>query len=242
MVPYFILPYYYEEKREEYLSYKLQYPHLSWEDVITNVDIGLNRDFYTDINIIRNPNSYRVLVNKYQQLPNSYLPEDLELIDTRYNPSMLLLRHDARLAFEIMCLAAARDGLKLEAVSTYRSFDYQEEVYYRKHSEEVSLDEYRRERDKVSARAGHSEHQTGLAVDINDLEQTFEDTQEGQWLSRNCYLYGFILRYPKGKEYITGYDYEPWHFRYLGIELSKNVILSGLTFDEYYIRYIEPFV
>jgi D-alanyl-D-alanine carboxypeptidase len=98
------------------------------------------------------------------------------------------------------------------------------------------MDEYQTERDKVSARAGHSEHQTGLAVDINDLEQTFEDTQEGRWLAINSYQYGFILRYPKGKEHITGYDYEPWHFRYLGLELARDVYRSNLTYDEYYIR------
>jgi LAS superfamily LD-carboxypeptidase LdcB len=101
------------------------------------------------------------------------------------------------------------------------------------------IDEYRTERDKVSARPGHSEHQTGMAVDINDLEQTFENTVEGRWLSLNAWKFGFILRYPKGRESITGYDYEPWHFRYLGSDLAEAVYCSGLTYDEFYVRYLE---
>ncbi|MDF2908056.1 MAG: putative D-alanyl-D-alanine carboxypeptidase, partial [Herbinix sp.] len=165
-----------------------------------------------------------------------YIPGDLEMITPEYNDSTLILRHSARVSFEEMCLVAEQEGIHLKAISTFRSFLYQNQVYYKNWQEETPLEEYRAERDKVSARAGHSEHQTGLAVDINDLEETFADTPEGRWLAEHSFLFGFILRYPKGKEFITGYQYEPWHFRYVGKELAYNLYQSGLTYDEYYIR------
>jgi D-alanyl-D-alanine carboxypeptidase len=177
-------------------------------------------------------------VNKYRQLPIYFVPEDLEEIASCFNPNGLLLRRDARIAFEIMCHGAAKEDISMEAVSTFRSYEYQKTVYFKNITLDISLEEYQQTRDKVSARPGHSEHQTGLAVDINDLEQTFADTAAGQWLAINSYRFGFILRYPKGKEHITGYDYEPWHFRYLGKNLAEEVYVSGLTYDEFYTRYL----
>lgn len=230
------LPFYDNAKAFQYVTYKINHENYSWEEVITFVNIGLNHDFYSNIHSIVNPQSLTVLVNKYNQLSSSYIPGDLEMIEHRFNSDKFLLRHVAREAFETMCCAAEQEGIFLTAISTFRSYTYQDQVYYRKLTPLQSMDEYQAERDKVSARAGHSEHQTGLAVDINDLEQTFEDTQEGRWLAINSYQYGFILRYPKGKEHITGYDYEPWHFRYLGLELARDVYRSNLTYDEYYIR------
>ena len=95
---------------------------------------------------------------------------------------------------------------------------------------------------KVSAREGHSEHQTGLAVDINSVSESFAKTKEGKWLANNSYKFGYILRYPKGKEDITGYSYEPWHFRYVGVKVATAVYESGLTFDEFHAMYIEPII
>jgi LAS superfamily LD-carboxypeptidase LdcB len=160
------------------------------------------------------------------------------MIAPEYNESTLLLRHSARVCFEAMCRDARQEGIILKAISTFRSFLYQNQVYYKNWDEEVPLIHYQAERDKVSARAGHSEHQTGLAVDINDLEETFADTPEGIWLADHAFNYGFILRYPKGKEYITGYNYEPWHFRYIGTLLAEKLYQSGLTYDEFVIRFL----
>ena len=87
--------------------------------------------------------------------------------------------------------------------------------------------------DTYSARAGHSEHQTGLAMDINNASDSFNNTKEAKWIAENCYKYGFILRYPQGKQDITGYKYESWHVRYLGRELAKEVHDSGLTLEEF---------
>lgn len=231
-------PFYDITKDERYDRYKKIYPYYSCEDIVTFVNIGLDRPFYSEIQTISDSGSLTVLVNKYRQLESTYVPNDLEVIASCYNSGELVLRREARIAFELMCHAAALEGIHLEAISTFRSFSYQNTVYYKNITPDTSLEEYQKIRDKVSARPGHSEHQTGLAVDINDLEQTFEDTEAGRWLAINSYRYGYLLRYPKGKEEITGYDYEPWHFRYLGRRLSIEVKVSQLTYDEFYVRYL----
>ena len=87
--------------------------------------------------------------------------------------------------------------------------------------------------DTYSARPGHSEHQTGLAMDINNASDAFNNTPEAKWIAANCWKYGFILRYPQGKQNITGYKYESWHVRYLGNDLAKEVYNSGLTLEEF---------
>ena len=134
-----------------------------------------------------------------------------------------------------MRAAGATEGLDLIAFSTYRSYDYQVELYQR------YVDEYGQEAaDRFSARPGYSEHQTGLGFDIGEVGQeihwaseSFEDTEAGKWLSENAHNFGFILRYPPNKEHITGYQYEPWHFRYLGVDLATKVYNSELTLEEY---------
>ncbi len=234
------LPYFDGTKVQQYINYKHCYWGLTWEEAITYVNIGLDQEYYTCVTPVKSPQKLTVLVNKYRQLPEDYIPNDLEVIAPECNSSSLMLRYPAKVAFEGMCSAAGREGLELKAISTFRSFLYQNQVYYKNWTGEVSLEQYQKERDRVSARAGYSEHQTGLAVDINDLEQTFEETPEGRWLAQNSWKYGFILRYPKGKEHITGYDYEPWHFRYIGPVLACVVYKSGLTYDEYYVRYLAP--
>lgn len=233
------LPYFDITKKERYIQYRREHIELDWEDVITQVNIGLDTPFYSNPRMISDPDSTLVLVNKYRRLDSNYIPNDLELIDYRYNPKRLYLRREARNAFEMMCEAAQAEEIHLEAVSTFRSYSYQCRVYYKNLTPNMNLDEYQAVRDKVSARAGHSEHQTGLAVDINELEETFEATAAGVWLKNNSWRYGFLLRYPRRKEHITGYSYEPWHFRYLGVELATKVTLSALTYDEYYVRYLQ---
>jgi len=232
------VPFFHVGRLERYNSYQQKNPNLSWLDVITHVNIGLDQAHYSNVQLIDNPSELTVLVNKYRQLSDGYEPKDLETIDQRFNPDGLKLRHYARVAFEKMCEDALAEGISLKAVSAYRSFSYQQEVYNRYKTQDKTEEEYQAIRDKVSARAGHSEHQTGLAVDINDLEESFADTPEAKWLADNAYKYGFILRYPKGKELITGYNYEPWHFRYLGRKLAADVSKSGLTYDEYYARFL----
>ena len=131
-------------------------------------------------------------------------------------------------AFQVMQEAAANEGIKLEIISGFRSYEKQQQTY------QSWVNTYGREyADTISARPGYSEHQSGLAMDLNSLKFAFADTKEGKWLAENCWKYGFIIRYPEDKEDVTGYKYEPWHIRYLGKETAKKVYESGLCLEEY---------
>jgi len=142
-----------------------------------------------------------------------------------YNPGLLSETYDAFLELK---QAALLEGLEINFMSGFRSYGEQAEVY--KNWNEVYPDG---EADRISSRPGHSEHQLGLAIDVNSIEFSFADTPEGLWLAENCYKYGFIIRYKEGTEHITGYMYEPWHIRYLGREIAEKVHFSGLTLEEY---------
>ena len=126
---------------------------------------------------------------------------------------------------------AKENGFNIVAVSTYRSYEYQEKLY-----NNYVNDKGKYYADMCSARAGHSEHQTGLAVDIADLSldyDNFEYTKEFIWVKENAHKYGFIMRYPKAKFHITGFKYEPWHYRYVGIEIATYIYENNLTLEEY---------
>ena len=122
-------------------------------------------------------------------------------------------------------------GLNLYISSGFRSYTYQENLY----NNYVAQDG-KEEADTYSARPGHSEHQTGLAFDLNTIDDSFAYTEEGKWVQENCQKYGLILRYPKGKETQTGYQYESWHLRYVGKELAQKLYNNGnwITLEEYY--------
>ena len=155
-----------------------------------------------------------MIANKTFPLPSSYDPG---------------VRQEASDALAKMQKAAAADGINLFVISGYRSYSYQESVY----ASWVSIDG-KAQADRYSARPGFSEHQSGYAFDLNSCESSFADTPEAKWLEAYCAEYGFIIRYPKGKESVTGYIWEPWHVRYIGVEKAKAVTASGLTLEEYY--------
>lgn len=154
-----------------------------------------------------------LVVNKTYPLPSTY------------NPGM---NSEAMAAFESMKKAAATDGINLFIVSGFRSYSYQANLY-----KNYVARSGQSEADRFSARPGHSEHQSGLAMDLNSASSSFAGTKEAIWLANNSYRFGFIVRYPEGKESITGYKYEPWHMRYLGIENAAKVYASGLCLEEY---------
>lgn len=142
-----------------------------------------------------------------------------------YNPG---LDPTCKAQFDTLVQAAAAEGLNIYLSSGFRSYDYQARIYNN------YLNWYGQEKtDTLSARAGHSEHQTGLAIDVNTITDSFGSTPEAAWLAEHAHEFGFIIRYPKGKEHITGYKYEPWHLRYLGLETAAAVYSSGLTLEEY---------
>ncbi|SFS46316.1 M15 family metallopeptidase [Marininema halotolerans] len=182
-----------------------------------------------------------VLVNKDHPLPTNFIPNGLilpQVIFTReeYHPRQQL-RGEAAIALEKLFTHAAVMGVHLIAASGYRSFETQTKIFAH-HVEQLGMKEANRE----SARPGESEHQTGLAMDVTassvdcKLVQEFGSTREGEWLAKHAHKSGFILRYPKGKEMVTGYIYEPWHLRYLGENLASQVKHLGLTYEEYLDR------
>lgn len=162
-----------------------------------------------------------LIVNKTYELPPDYNPGGLT--EATYS------------AFEKLSADAAIAGLDIYLSSGFRSYEYQNEIY----NNYVEI--YGQESaDTFSARPGHSEHQTGMAIDVNTIDDSFAGTPEAIWLEEHCYEYGFIIRYPKGKDSITGYKYEPWHIRYVGKDVAQTVhdaaVACGdptLTLEEY---------
>ncbi|WP_102348516.1 M15 family metallopeptidase [Bacillus sp. Marseille-P3661] len=191
---------------------------------------------------IVNPDNIMAVVNKNYLLPSSYEPTDLvipnipfyfeEDIPKRY------IRAEAAQAIEKLFNKAKEDGIPLLAASGYRSFERQSGLFNAK-AAVVGVEEA----NTVVAFPGESEHQTGLAMDVTTSEQNFQleeefgTTVEGEWLQENAHLFGFIIRYPKGKELITGYKYEPWHIRYVGLEAATEIFENNLTLEEFVEKY-----
>jgi len=245
---YISLDYFKEEKLDRYIKYENNEKKLesvydtteiknnyTYEDTITFVNANLDKKYYTsDIKVTnKEANKLDTIVNKYYKLNKNYEPSDLTIINSRYSAGAQKLRKEAANKFEEMASSASNKGLKIYAGSTYRSYNYQLDLY-NKYVDKDGL----KEAETYSARAGYSEHQLGLAVDILNGRWSYlsEKDKEYKWLIENSYKYGYILRYPRNKEYITGYVFEDWHFRYLGIELATKVYESNLTYDEYVAR------
>lgn len=226
--------YYQPDLKERYITYKNNNPDLELETIITYVNIGIDQAFYTNAIKAENPNNSLVLVNKYHQLSSDFVPANLKTIDKNYSLGNQRLQEEAQVAFEKLAKAAREDNHKVRAVSTYRSFEYQKNLYnnYVKAHGITATDTF-------SARAGHSEHQTGLAVDVDDASSkytSFRNTQAFLWMKDNAHKYGFNLRYPENKTAITGFAYEAWHYRYLGTQVASYLYENDLTFDEYMAR------
>ena len=246
IINYISLDYFKEENLDRYIKYdfidtKSVYDttilkeKYNYEDTVTFVNAYLDRDYYSnDIPLSKDKASkLDVIVNKYYKLDKDYEPEDLTIINSKFASGTQKLRKEAADKFEEMASDMLKENLKIYAGSTYRSYSYQEGLYNRY----VKKDGFK-EAETYSARAGYSEHQLGLAVDIVNGKWNYlsEGDKEYTWLINNSYKYGFILRYPHESEYITGYVFEDWHFRYLGIELATKVYESKLTYDEYIAR------
>ncbi|NEN84514.1 M15 family metallopeptidase [Paenibacillus elgii] len=191
-----------------------------------------------DIQVVANPADVAVLVNKTNKLPDSYKPQDLVDPNVPFTFKEKLekrkMRKEAAAALEKLFQAAKKDNLPLAGVSAYRSHETQKTVYdrYVKKDGEAAANKY-------SAKPGHSEHETGLAIDVAGssgkcaAQDCFGATKEAKWLAEHAADYGFIIRYPEGKEGITGYQYEPWHLRYVGVDTAKAIVKQGVTLEEY---------
>jgi zinc D-Ala-D-Ala carboxypeptidase len=187
---------------------------------------------------VQNLDDLLIVANKERNLPEDYEPADLVFPNVPFPFKEDLpkkkMRKEAAESVEILFKAAEEQGLELLAQSGYRSYDTQVSIFA------YNADQFGEEKaNQTSAQPGQSEHQTGLSLDVTsprvnyELVEKFGETKEGKWVAENAHKYGFIIRYPKGKEEITGYQYEPWHLRYVGIEHSKKIHERGITLEEY---------
>ncbi|BAU27122.1 D-Ala-D-Ala carboxypeptidase [Aneurinibacillus soli] len=188
---------------------------------------------------VTNMNDVLVVVNKKRTIQSAFEPSDLVQPNIPFSfaekSPRKMMRKEAAKALEELFSQAKAENIDLLGQSAYRPYSMQKAVFTRlikKYGTEEKAN-------AVSAYPGQSEHQTGLAIDVtskrmgNTLEQTFGDTPEGKWLAANAPKYGFIIRYPKGKESVTGYAYEPWHIRYVGKTVAQEITKKGLTLEEY---------
>lgn len=225
-------PYYKEENEERYTSYAAQNPQLTDEDVVWMVNANQDKPKYNYDIPVSGYDDICIIVNKYYKVPDGYSPPDLVNVDGQK------MRKVAADAFVKMRNDASRENLRIRAVSGYRTVSYQRGLYNRYLSSDSQENV-----DRYSARPGYSEHHTGLAVDVfgsvDGLRQ-FENTPEFPWVRDNCYKYGFIIRYFEETEDITGYESEPWHLRYVGVEVSTDMKEKGInSFEEYHAKYLQ---
>lgn len=188
---------------------------------------------------------YLILIDRIEPVPEG-LADSLHL----KSAGGVLLEEQAAEALGRMLRAAESEGVKIKALSGYRSFEYQAELFRRlvREAEAGGLthEEAAAEVSRTLAEPGHSEHNCGLAVDLctpgaDDTEDGFYLTPQGRWLCRNAHSYGFILRYPRMKEHLTGYSYEPWHYRYVGAEAASLMKQSGLCLEEFLHFYSDSY-
>lgn len=195
--------------------------------------------FDKSLNATDEPASLWAVVNKGRKLPGDYIPADLVVPDValRFAASSpeMMLRNDAAQALKELFTAAEAQNLPLILTSGYRSYGSQAAIYSRNVARDGQA-----ATDAVSARPGHSEHQTGLGADIGsksrkcEFDKCFGTLPEGAWVAANAHSYGFIIRYEQGKTSLTGYDFEPWHLRYVGKELANELYKAGQTMEQFF--------
>ena len=222
---------------DRYLAYKNNNPNLEIIQIIKDVNMNLDQEPYEFKIPARNTNTEKVLVNKYYYLEEDYVPNNLQAISIMYALSNMRMVNTAKDAFENMAKAAKEEKLNIVAMSTYRSYSYQVNLYNR-----YTRQDGKAKADTYSGRPGHSEHQTGLAVDVYNKKEdytNFEKTPEFTWMQQHAHEYGFILRFPKDKENETGYEYEAWHYRYVGIDMATYIHENNISLEEYYATKIK---
>lgn len=214
---------------------------VKFKDLSTNLGYTVLKPLGTTVdenNRILNESDYDVVVNKKRFLSSDYVPKDLVKVNVPTqleNPEVNQMRKIPADRLHELFEGAKKEGFTLIARSGYRSYNTQDILY-----RNVVTSKGQTYADKYSAKPGTSEHQTGLAMDITSegvnfqLSEDFGELPESIWVKENAHKYGFIIRYPKDKEEIVGYAYEPWHIRYVGVELATKIYKSGLTMEEYF--------
>ena len=221
----------------KYYDRYVEYSRETGEDEETSVlfvNLGMDKEAYVEPNIV-DEFSIDMLINKYNKVTENFEPEKLIVIDSKYcNDDVQMGAEVAVLAFKKMYRAAAQEGLSLVINSGYRSYEMQEELCdtYRNLYGNNYVKKY------VSS-PGFSEHHTGLAFDIGSTSSNvFAESNEYQWMLKNAHKYGFIQRFTKRGENITGFRSEPWHYRYVGEEIATYIYEHGITFEQYYVEFL----
>lgn len=224
---------------DRYIKYYNNHKDDKISHIVSIVNVCADEDYYDKDTVKKTDISKKelMLVNKFNYLDENYAPDDIVKVSMQFAYGDNEIKKEVYEKFRSMYNDAKKEGLYLIITSSYRDYNFQKELW----------DSYANQKgdewaDSVSARAGYSEHQTGYTLDIvtyNANMSSFEKTDEFKWLQDNAYKYGFILRYPKDKEDITGYSYESWHYRYVGKDVATKIKKLGITFDEYYAYFIE---
>jgi len=229
--------YFIQNNFNKYLNYLDSHKKVTIKQTVALVNVGRDREYYTKAKKTDTSKKELMLVNKYNYLTKDYVPKDVKEVSIQYAYDDRSAADKPYQEYKKMADAAKKEKISLVINSAYRSYDSQKSVYdeYESRFGEDYANDY-------AAHPGYSEHQTGYAFDIGKLGvalEDFEKTEEFKWLKQNAYKYGFILRYPKGKEEITGFKYESWHYRYVGKEVAKKITKEKITFDEYYAYYVD---
>lgn len=219
---------------DKYIEYHNENEKVPNNKVVALVNTNASREWYTDPKETDTNKGYLILVNKFHYLKDDYERSDLEPFSLNYAYGAYGENKAAKIVVESFAKmqedVKEKFNVQIMINSSYRSFKNQESTH-------------KFYGDSTAARPGFSEHQTGLGIDISSIAhpggKEFGESDEGKWIVANCWRYGFIIRYPLGKEDITGYNNEPWHFRYVGEKVAKQIYEENITFDEYYAYYIE---
>lgn len=216
-----------------------QINNYSYQDVVTYVNINLDLKAYSVTKEVSDANSLLVLVNKYNFLPNNYKPEDLTYVPGAYGNNVPMREVIKEPFIELQKAAEEEIGIILKPTTAFRDQSFQNTLY----NNYVAKDGVEAA-DTYSARPGFSEHQTGLAIDLKNTlisSSTRLNDSDFEWLSNNAHRFGFIIRYPKEKVDITGYQFENWHIRYVGLNIAKTIYENNLTLEEYIDLYITEY-
>lgn len=218
-----------------YISYLEKNKDKSITDVIALVNVNRDKPYYESLVTTDESKNEAMLVNKYHALSKNYEASDIVKVSSTYAYAGMSLNKEAYDAFRKLSDDARKEGFTIIILSSYRTYEYQEKIW----NDRKNL-KGEKEADAYAARPGSSEHETGYAIDVADYNHplNFSEQESFKWMKDNSYKYGYILRYPEGKEDITGYDYESWHYRYVGVDLATKVYNEGITYDEYYEFYL----
>ena len=228
--------YYLEKNLDRYEAYAKENPDLDINEVIKCVNSGIDKTWYVDVEPTDLSKGNLMIINKLHYVDQNFEPDNLVSMSGYGNGYLVKDAHDA---YAEMYEAAKADGMNLIITTSYRNYGFQKTLYDRYVAEDGQANA-----DTYSARPGYSEHHSGLAVDLSTPSLTnaftqFIYTNEYQWMQKNCYKYGFIQRYTDENQYITGYQPEAWHYRYVGKDVAKYIYENNITYEEYYAYFVE---